>query len=121
MSRFPFLRLTGLAGLFSLGAFSFADSNLSTRDWPSWRGPTANGIAPKEAQPPLKWDDKTNILWKVELPGPGSATPIIIGDQVIVLTATKTEKKQNPRNSPHATNALKQKPIHRIAFIALMS
>lgn len=100
MSRFPFLRATGLATLLSLGAFSFADSNPSSNDWPSWRGSKANGIAPKEANPPLKWDDKTNILWKVELPGPGSATPIILGEQVIVLTATKTEKKATPEEIP---------------------
>src|SRR5690242_337838 len=32
-------------------------------DWPHWRGPAANGTAPK-ADPPLTWDDTTNIKWK---------------------------------------------------------
>src|SRR5689334_4251559 len=57
-------------------------------NWHQWRGPNADGSAPK-ADPPTKWDAKTNIAWKVELPGKGSATPIVWGDRVFVLTAIK--------------------------------
>ncbi|QEL15692.1 serine/threonine protein kinase [Limnoglobus roseus] len=56
-------------------------------NWPSWRGPTANGVAASDANPPTKWDEKTNIKWKADLPGKGSATPVVWGDQVFVLTA----------------------------------
>ena len=27
--------------------------------WPGWRGTNGNGIAPADAQPPIKWDEKT--------------------------------------------------------------
>ncbi len=90
----------GLLCVLPLSQSVSGESGISPRDWPSWRGPTSNGVAPKEARPPLKWDDNTNILWKVELPGPGSATPIVIGDQVIVLTATKTDKLAKPEELP---------------------
>lgn len=60
-------------------------------NWPHWRGPLATGYAPK-ADPPLKWDEKTNIRWKVKLPGRGSATPIIWGERVFVVAAVKTDK-----------------------------
>ena len=41
-------------------------------NWHHWRGPETNGTAPK-ADPPVKWDAKTNIRWKAELPGRGSS------------------------------------------------
>lgn len=61
--------------------------------WPHWRGPTANGLADRRARPPIHWDAKTNVAWVAELPGKGSATPIVLGDQVFVLSAEKTSRK----------------------------
>src|SRR5262245_39978655 len=55
-------------------------------NWHQWRGPLATGMAPK-GDPPLKWDEKTNVRWKVAIPGKGSSTPIVWGDRVFVLTA----------------------------------
>ena len=59
--------------------------------WHRWRGPTANGVAPK-GDPPLQWDESTNIQWKVKLPGYGSGTPIVWQDKVFLLTAVDTGK-----------------------------
>jgi outer membrane protein assembly factor BamB len=54
-------------------------------DWPQFRGPGGLGVAPaKEKDLPAKWDDDTNVAWKAELPGPGSASPIVVGDRVLV-------------------------------------
>ena len=55
-------------------------------DWPQWRGPSANGVAPGAA-PPLEWSESQNIRWKVPVPGRGSGSPIVWGDRVFVLTA----------------------------------
>src|SRR5262245_13153444 len=63
------------------------------RNWAQWRGPFANGMAPEGSNPPLNWDESTNIKWKVKLPGRGTSTPIIWNDQVFVLTAIKTERE----------------------------
>jgi outer membrane protein assembly factor BamB len=60
-------------------------------NWHHWRGPDANGSAPK-ADPPVNWDAKTNIQWKAPIPGRGSATPIVWGDQVFVVTAIPTDR-----------------------------
>jgi len=68
-------------------------------NWHHWRGPNADGSAPK-ADPPTKWDAKTNIAWKAELPGKGSATPIVWGDRVFVLSAIKTDRKAKPEEMP---------------------
>ena len=54
--------------------------------WGQWRGPLATGTAPK-ANPPIKWDAKTNIRWKTRIPGQGHASPVVWGDKVFLATA----------------------------------
>jgi outer membrane protein assembly factor BamB len=57
-----------------------------TQDWPQWRGPHANGVAP-DADPPATWSETDNVKWKVEIPGRGSGSPIVWGDRVYLMTA----------------------------------
>ena len=61
------------------------------KDWPSWRGPNFNGVV-AEADPPVEWSESKNVRWKIELPGPGHATPVIWGNRIYVLSAVSTEK-----------------------------
>ena len=60
-----------LMGVLSLGVGQAALAGDFETDklvnWHHWRGPNANGSAPK-ADPPTRWDERTNIKWKVELP-----------------------------------------------------
>ncbi len=73
--------------------------------WPHWRGPNRNGSV-DEGKPPVEWSLEKNILWKVAVPGKGSATPIVIGDQIIVLTAEKVGSEAGdaqPQPSPQST------------------
>ncbi len=56
------------------------------RYWGQWRGPEATGVA-RHADPPLTWSETENVAWKVEVPGRGSASPIVWGDRVFLLTA----------------------------------
>ncbi|MGE0757674.1 MAG: PQQ-binding-like beta-propeller repeat protein [Pirellulaceae bacterium] len=50
-------------------------------DWPNWRGPTGNGVAPP-GQYPVRWSATENVLWKLPLPGRGASTPIVAGDRI---------------------------------------
>jgi outer membrane protein assembly factor BamB len=68
---------------------SFSQAKLA--NWHHWRGPLANGLAP-HADPPIRWDEKTNVKWKAPLTGRGSASPIVWGDRVFVLTAVQTDR-----------------------------
>lgn len=54
--------------------------------WGQWRGPDATGVAP-HGDPPTQWSETENIAWKVEIPGRGSASPVVWGDRVFLLTA----------------------------------
>ena len=46
-------------------------------DWPQWRGPTGQGIAPEDSKPPTEWSETKNIRWKTELAGRGWSSPVI--------------------------------------------
>ena len=41
----------------------------------------------------MAWSETKNVKWKVAIPGKGSATPVIWGDTIFVLTAIPTAKK----------------------------
>ena len=83
-------------------ALSLTLSASAADNWPHWRGPNADGSAAPTADPPVKWDAKTNIAWKVELSGKGSATPVVWGDRVFVLTAIKTDRVAKADELPPA-------------------
>jgi outer membrane protein assembly factor BamB len=90
-------------------------------NWHQWRGPDANGTAPN-ADPPLTWDEKTNIKWKAPLTGHGSASPIVWGDQVFVVTAVKTDRVAKASELPRADPRFEKKtnaPDHFYQFIVL--
>src|SRR4030081_3033037 len=103
----PLLMLT-LCSLPSTGWAGDLDPTKRLNNWHHWRGPEANGTAPK-ADPPLKWDATTNIKWKVALPGRGSATPIVWGDQVFIVTAIETDRVAGADELPKANPNLEKK------------
>ena len=51
-------------------------------DWPQFHGAEATGVA--TGTPPVKWTSKEGIKWKLALPGPGSSSPLVLGDRVFV-------------------------------------
>src|SRR5438094_710571 len=59
-------------------------------NWPSWRGPTNNGIC-KETGLPLTWSETKNVAWKLPLPGKGSSTPVIWGDRIFLTGAENSD------------------------------
>lgn len=75
---------TTLATALALGCLA---APLRAEDWPRFRGPRGDGSS-RETNVPLKWGPKENIAWKVELPGPGASSPIIIGRRVILSCFT---------------------------------
>ena len=55
--------------------------------WPGFRGPNHNGVA-LAGNPPTEWGDEKNLAWKLELPGPGASSPIVVGDRIYVTCYT---------------------------------
>lgn len=62
-------------------------------DWPEFRGPTGDGHAApsgsKDVGFPLAWSETNNIKWKTEIPFKGWSTPVILGSQIWLTTATE--------------------------------
>ena len=55
------------------------------QNWPNWRGPGADGIA-EQGNYPVKFSSTGNILWKAELPGKGSSTPVVWKDRIYITS-----------------------------------
>ncbi len=63
-------------------------------DWPDYRGPRCDGHVPapgdaKLAGFPLHWSETENVKWKTEIPYRGWSTPVVMGGQVWLTTATE--------------------------------
>lgn len=68
---------------------------LSAEDWPCWRGPRGDGSS-HETDVPTEWNGVSgkNIVWKVEIPGVGHASPIVWKDNIFVVSCLEAEKRR---------------------------
>jgi outer membrane protein assembly factor BamB len=108
--------LSSWPALFSLaGSLTFAAAvaaaSTPNDNWPEWRGPLQNGVAPS-ANPPTTWSETNNIKWKVKIPGGGLATPIIWDNLVFIQTAIPTGKKveAKPAEASEQPPAIRPEP-----------
>jgi outer membrane protein assembly factor BamB len=72
---------------------------LSAQNWPSFRGPSASGVAEGKEPTAVKWNAATgeNILWKTPLAGVAVSSPIVWGDRVFVSTAVSSDPSSGIR------------------------
>src|SRR5262245_7048560 len=95
----------------------------SAGDWPSWRGPTGQGVT-DEKELPLEWGGKKgkNVLWKAELPGhdgkvkqdQNQSSPIVIRGKVFVTASVWPEgvaQKEFPEHHVLCFDARSGKPL----------
>lgn len=83
--------MNGLAILVLLAAAQAAGDS----DWRTWRGPRGNGIAAEGQDPPVKWSETENVLWKTDIPGRGHSSPTLVGDRIFLTTADEKEQVQS--------------------------
>lgn len=105
------IRLALLALSFCMAAVSSARADEYQANWPQWRGPNMDGVAPL-SKAPVTWSENEGLAWKVELPGRGNSTPIIWGDKVFLLTAVPTDKPvtRTEPEKPSSHNAVSYVP-----------
>lgn len=75
---------------FTTGAV-FRDGRVFA-DWPAFLGP--DGAAHSRDTVPTKWSDAKNLIWKVDLPGSGSSSPVTVGDRVVVTRYASDAKSK---------------------------
>jgi outer membrane protein assembly factor BamB len=71
---------------FLLGVLTFSSHPVMGENWPMWRGPRLDGTSSDKFLP-LYWSDTSNVVWKVELPGTGHASPIVWEDRLFTVSA----------------------------------
>jgi outer membrane protein assembly factor BamB len=57
-------------------------------DWPQFRGPEGTGVS-KSRGAPLTWSETKNVQWKTAVHGRAWSSPVVLGNQVWVTTATE--------------------------------
>ncbi len=75
---------------------SFSEKDLShlKSEWPGWRGPDQSGVS-GEADTPTHWSETENVKWRVDVPGRGNASPVIVNNRIYLATADDTAQKQS--------------------------
>ena len=88
MSKKPFCG--PLLILASLLASSLFASWACAENWPQWRGPRDDGTS-LETGLPTTWSQTENVVWRLPLPGPAGATPVVWGDHIFLTGARDQE------------------------------
>jgi outer membrane protein assembly factor BamB len=74
------------AALASLSlVFGWAGAS-SAENWPQWRGAKLDGISHEKGLP-TKWSKSDNVAWRLPLPGPAGATPVVWDDRIYLTSA----------------------------------
>ena len=63
------------------------NAQVKPADWTHFRGSDLTGIS-EETGLPLSWNDSTHIVWKTAIDGKGWSSPVVLGNQVWLTTAT---------------------------------
>jgi outer membrane protein assembly factor BamB len=61
-------------------------------NWPNWRGPDGRGVA-EPGEYPTRWSTTDGTIWSVQLPGHGTSTPTVWGDQIFVTVSDAGQNK----------------------------
>src|SRR4051794_8217191 len=85
--------LRSIVAALSLTTILVGFAGAARGDWPEFRGPSGDGHASatgdKPSGLPLHWSETNNVKWKTEIPYKGWSTPVIMGGQVWMTTATE--------------------------------
>jgi outer membrane protein assembly factor BamB len=112
----------GVPGLSAVTLVLLAASTIAAptteaeRFWAQWRGPYATGVS-NSATPPTEWSETKNIRWKVELPGRGSASPVVWGDRLFVLSAIPAGIAGAVSHQPRG--GIQPRDMHRFVVMAI--
>ena len=83
-------------------AFLLVTTVTQADNWPQWRGPDSDGISHAKGIP-TTWSKTKNVAWRLPLPGPAGATPVVWDDRIfissiegddLVLLAASTDGKE---------------------------
>lgn len=98
-------------------AAPFAKAQDGRFEWPQFRGPGGLGVGKAKALP-ANWSGTENIVWKVELTGPGTSSPVIHGPRIYLTSYSGYNVPGQPKGEQeqlrlhvHCLNRADGKPI----------
>ena len=68
--------------------FCLATAAFAGDDWTQFRGPTQQGYSDSTGLP-TEWSESQNIKFKTDIPGEGWSSPVVLGKQIWMTTATE--------------------------------
>ncbi len=72
----------------------FTNAAMASDAWPTFRGPSGDGIA-LESEVPSEWSQDKNIDWRRELPGQGWSSPVVGDGKIFVSAAIPVEQEED--------------------------
>lgn len=103
MTRLPFLSFTTLLALPLLTPPMAAGGE----DWPQFRGPDGQGHSDSSGLP-LTWSESNHVRWKTPIHGKAWSSPVVLGDQVWLTTATEDGRELFVIALDRATGRIRQ-------------
>jgi len=74
-------------GMLLLGLWAVTyEPEAAASNWPRFRGPNGTGVA-TDKDIPIEWNEKSNVVWKVAIPGVGNSSPVIWDDKIFLETS----------------------------------
>src|SRR5688572_13112576 len=73
------------ARLLLLACLALLSTSALAADWVRFRGPQGSGTSEEQGLP-TTWSATENIAWRSELPGPGTSSPIVVGDRIYLTS-----------------------------------
>ncbi|MHB1038215.1 MAG: PQQ-like beta-propeller repeat protein [Pirellulales bacterium] len=70
-----------------------SEASRSQDNWLQFRGSRSNSVA-ADQKPPVTWSEKENVAWKVDLPGRGPSSPIVVAGRVVVTCSSGFRQNQ---------------------------
>ena len=110
------IRLAVSALIVAITSLALHASVADPKNWAQWRGPHMTGVS-RTAKPPIEWSESKNIKWKVEIPGRGSASPVVWNDRIFLLTAIPVGVTGPAQHEPRG--ALPNRGVHQFKVLAL--
>ncbi len=77
-------KVVALAVVLGLACLAVGPAGpLLADDWTQFRGPGGNAVS-HDKNPPTTWDEKNNIVWELDLPGPGASSPVVSAGRIFL-------------------------------------
>jgi outer membrane protein assembly factor BamB len=115
-------RLNGMRWpLLAIFAAMLAGAAAPPKNWPSFRGPQASGVADGQNLPD-RWDGARgeNVQWQTRIPGLAHSSPIVWGDRLYLTTAISSQENATFKHGLFGEgDASTDRSVHRWNVLAV--